>query len=99
MPLNPVSLPQAESKANSKSTGIIHNQSTRAVFAGDGLPGARLQAGTANGQQAGRGQIKLSGGPAGIQIAAYGTVAVATVDTDRARCATPRGRARAPPRA
>lgn len=67
-------LPQAEAKSNANSKALQHNEATQFVVAGDLLPGARGAIGINNGPG-------ISGGPPGVNVAAFGTVALAVTDT------------------
>jgi len=78
---------EAEAKANPRSTGVYHNEAKIFLQSGDLLPMARTTASTANGWQP-RGRARSATGPGTIAISAFGTVATADTDTDRARWVT-----------
>ncbi|GBF88696.1 F-type H+-transporting ATPase subunit gamma [Raphidocelis subcapitata] len=75
---------EAEAKANPRSAGMHHNEARMIVYASDLYPAARQGVTTRNGEQPG-GRARSNGGPAGNSVYAFGVVAHAATDTERAR--------------
>jgi hypothetical protein len=76
---------QAEARANPRSSGLVINQATSVTYAGDLYPAPRSSSGTENAQQR-AGRLLVKSGQMGLPMNTFGTVAQATVDTDRALC-------------